>query len=212
MSNKTLRIACLGWGSLIWKPENLPIIGDWKNDGPMLPIEFVRESGGQRITLVICDNVAPVRACWSLLEAKSMDAAMSALAGREGISNKNVTTYIGYCDLATGARHGLRADDIAAWAGGHKLDGVVWTNLPCGFKNSRQILPTGDQVVSYLQGLNGQALDDAREYIERAPLQISTAYRHQISKELGWGWPGQSDYHATALKLVSVEACAICRP
>jgi nitroreductase len=58
MSNTVLRIACLGWGSLIWKPENLPIIGEWKNDGPMLPIEFSRESGGQRITLVICDNVA----------------------------------------------------------------------------------------------------------------------------------------------------------
>lgn len=186
MSNKALRIACLGWGSLIWKPENLPIIGEWKNDGPTLPIEFARESGGQRITLVICDNVAPVRTCWTLFEAKNIEAAMSALASREGISNKRAAMDIGYCDLSTGMHHGQCANDIAVWAGGHELDGVVWTNLPCGFKNSRQVLPTGDQVVSYLQGLTGQALADAREYVVRAPLQISTAYRRQISKELGW--------------------------
>ncbi|MDI1236390.1 MAG: hypothetical protein PSV26_02775 [Polaromonas sp.] len=186
MNNKTPRIACLGWGSLIWKPGELPIFDGWKTDGPMLPVEFARESGGQRITLVICDNVDPVRTCWTLLEAKDIGTAMSTLASREGISDKRVAMDIGYCDLSTGMHHGLRANDIAAWAAGHELDGVVWTNLPCGFKNSRHILPTGDQVVSYLQGLTGQAMDDAREYIERAPLQISTAYRSQISKELGW--------------------------
>ncbi len=135
---------------------------------------------------MICDNVATVRTCWTLLEAKSIEAAMSALASREGISSKRVAMDIGYCDLSAGTHHGLRANDIAAWAGGRELDGVVWTNLPCGFKNSRQILPTGDQVVSYLQGLTGPTLDGAREYVERAPLQISTAYRRQISKELGW--------------------------
>ena len=140
MNNKTPRIACLGWGSLIWKPGELPIFDGWKTDGPMLPVEFARESGGQRITLVICDNVDPVRTCWTLLEAKDIGTAMSTLASREGISGKRVAMDIGYCDLSTGMHHGLRANDIAAWAAGHELDGVVWTNLPCGFKNSRHIL------------------------------------------------------------------------
>jgi hypothetical protein len=37
-----MNIACLGWGSLIWKPCALPIASDWFNDVPELPIEFAR--------------------------------------------------------------------------------------------------------------------------------------------------------------------------
>ena len=152
----------------------------------MLPVEFARESGGQRITLVICDNVDLVKTSWTLLEAKDVEAAMSTLASREGISSKRLAMDIGYCDLSTGMHHGLRANDIAVWARGHQLDGVVWTNLPCGFKHAREIMPTGAQVISYLQELNGRSRDEAREYIDRAPPQIDTAYRRQIAKELGW--------------------------
>lgn len=39
-----MRIAILGWGSLIWHPRDLPISGDWQPGGPVLPIEFSRIS------------------------------------------------------------------------------------------------------------------------------------------------------------------------
>jgi hypothetical protein len=48
-----MRIAILGWGSLIWKPNGLPMSGDWKRGGPVLPIEFSRVSSDGRLTLVI---------------------------------------------------------------------------------------------------------------------------------------------------------------
>ena len=52
-----MRIAILGWGSLINEPRDLPITGEWQKDGPMLWIEFSRISKrGARagcLTLVI---------------------------------------------------------------------------------------------------------------------------------------------------------------
>jgi 1-acyl-sn-glycerol-3-phosphate acyltransferase len=48
-----MRIAVLGWGSLIWSPGNLKIDREWHEDGPFLPIEFARVSQDGRLTLVL---------------------------------------------------------------------------------------------------------------------------------------------------------------
>ena len=50
-----MKIAILGWGSLLWQPKDLQFdkeIG-WSKNGPMLPIEFARISKDGRLTLVI---------------------------------------------------------------------------------------------------------------------------------------------------------------
>lgn len=48
-----MKIAILGWGSLIWDKRTLRLAGDWQTGGPVLPIEFSRVSGDGRLTLVI---------------------------------------------------------------------------------------------------------------------------------------------------------------
>ena len=70
-----MRITCLGWGSLIWNPGHLPLSGKWEKDGPALPIEFARESGRKRMTLVIADVPEMVTSLWALLKVDRLDTA-----------------------------------------------------------------------------------------------------------------------------------------
>jgi hypothetical protein len=48
-----MKIAVLAWGSLIWDRRDLQIVGDFEANGPVLPLEFCRISGGGRLTLVV---------------------------------------------------------------------------------------------------------------------------------------------------------------
>jgi hypothetical protein len=53
-------IACIGWGSLIWDKCDLDVDGEWRSDGPMLPVEFACQSSDGRITLVLVNGFQPV--------------------------------------------------------------------------------------------------------------------------------------------------------
>lgn len=180
-----MRIACLGWGSLTWNPGTLPVAGQWQPGGPLLPVEFARESSNGRITLVICDGVASVPTQWALLNVDDVQAAISALAEREGII-KRVDTDIGLIDARTGRSYGACASEVESWSLAHGLAGVVWTNLPCGFRRSRSVMPSGEDVLAHLRGLDAKAQETAREYVERTPREVDTTYRRLIAESLGW--------------------------
>ena len=180
-----MRIACLGWGSLIWNPGTLSVVGGWQADGPSLPVEFARESRDGRITLVICDGVVSVPTQWALLNVGDVRAAISSLAEREGIT-KRVNADIGFVDTTTGRSHGACASDVETWALAHDFACVVWANLPCGFRHSRFVMPSGEDVLAHLRGLDAEAHGAAREYVERTPAEVDTSYRRLIVASLGW--------------------------
>ena len=186
MPHKKLTIGCLGWGSLIWDPRGLPIRGVWFDDGPLLPIEFARESSNNRITLVLCDVSYRVRACWALMEAVDLSVARSDLATREGVKEKDIEKSIGYWEAASGKSYGAAANDIAQWATTKSLDVVVWTNLEIGLKSARRKLPSIDDILKRLRELSHAQRKLAEEYIRKAPPQIDTEYRRQIANEFGW--------------------------
>ena len=181
-------IACLGWGSLVWNPDTLPLKSTWFENGPFLPIEFARQSSNGRITLVIVNskNVALVQSLWAILDSATIDDAIEALRVREGILKKNVSKHIAF--WVEGQRP---SDDgitltIYNWAKQQKLDAVIWTNLPPKFADENYRIPSVNEVLNYLSSLEGDKLSQAKEYIQKTPKQIDTNYRREIKAKLNW--------------------------
>ena len=177
-------IVCLGWGSLIWRPCGLPMVGDWYVDGPELPIEFARQSRDGRITLVVEHCAEPIPVLWALLGVGSIDESRKALAEREGVCLSTYPRSIGHWSGAGASAHRESAT-IGAWAKAKGVDAAVWTALKPRF-NNKLVTPTCEQVIAFLRSLEDPKRTKAEEYVRKAPPQISTAYRKAIEEELGW--------------------------
>jgi hypothetical protein len=174
-------IACLGWGSLVWNPDGLPISSAWRSDGPTVPVEFTRQSDNGRITLVITDGAPEVPVLWATLAAGDIEKAKAELALREGISSRNISSSIGYWTQAAASR-GPGAEAIGRWAETLGHDGVVWTALRPRFAKEYRT-PSQTEVVAYLANLAGEQRVEAERYC--APAQIRTPYRTLIESRLG---------------------------
>jgi len=176
--NAVPTIACLGWGSLVWDPRELPVQRKWFADGPFVKVEFLRQSKGDRITLVLDSNASAVRSLWAVMDTADLTSAKEALRSREGCNAADIGTW------SRGSNEPPNIIELPQWAGAHGVDAVVWTALPAKFGNGGA--PTADQVVDYLRALRGAARDNAEAYVRRAPKQIDTSYRREIEAELGW--------------------------
>lgn len=175
-----MTIVCLGWGSLIRDPRDLPLRTGWSGDGPKLPVEFARKSKDGRITLVVSEDTPSVDVLWTALAVQCLDEAKRALKEREDTVAKN----IGFWNVMVCSDHG-EAKTVEAWAAAKGFDGVVWTALRPKFPGISG-KPSCDEVVEYLRTLQGRKRLAAENYVRRAPTQIQTPYRHAIERELGW--------------------------
>lgn len=179
-----MAIVCLGWGSLIWWPRELPVQGGWRNDGPRLPVEFARQSSDGRMTLVLVPGAELVSCLWALLDVHNLDEAREALRRREGIPAGNAERDIAHWTDGVGERNENVAR-IGEWAREHNVTCVVWTNLAPKFRGEGKV-PTVEEVVTYLQSLSGKERQDAERYIRMSPRQVTTRYRRVIEERLGW--------------------------
>jgi len=190
-----MRIAILGWGSLIWDKRNLKIdkiVGDsqyqgWYNTGPSLPIEFARISDDGRLTLVIKEGVQSVTTLYSISMCKDLDIAILNLATREG----SCTNKIGYY-LKQGNK--VYPEDfpykniLQIWIEQcNNIDAIVWTNLSIRFHDKTHQEFNDNNVIAYLSGLPIEKRGKAEEYIRKTPVQIQTPIRTAIERsELRW--------------------------
>ncbi len=179
-----MKIACLGWGSLVWDPRELPVSSKWAHDGPNLPVEFTRKSKDGRITLAITPDACTVRVFSAVMDVISMGEACSALAEREGISAKYISKSVGHWAASSQSPH-PQAGSIGDWAKQVGYDGVVWTALKPKF-DQNDMIPNCEQVLTYLGELSGDALEGAEAYVRRTPAAIRTTYRDAIEHTLGW--------------------------
>ena len=175
-------IACLGWGSLTWDLRGLPIQRYWFDDGPLVPVEFARQSQNGRMTLVIVDDARPVRSLWALMDARTEDDAREHLRKREGILARNATKQVG--SWPSGTTTGIVG--LEEWARSRNLDAVVWTALPPQLDIVKGCPPTEVEVMDYVRGLTGARRNVAEQYVRRTPRQIDTAFRRRMEAEFNW--------------------------
>lgn len=178
-----MNIACIAWGSLLWKPGPLRLASGWHPGGPRLPLEFARDSDDSpEVALVLCEGARLQPSYWAWLAAPDLDSARAVLGAREKITPAR-PDWIGSIPPPEGACLDAR---IGAWMAPMRIDAVVWTALPPKFGGVDGRVPTADEVVARLAGLEGDARREAQDYLRRTPAHIDTAYRRVIADRLGW--------------------------
>ena len=180
-----MKIAILGWGSLIWQPKDLKFDENmgWKKNGPVLPIEFARISKDGRLTLVITPNGTEVTTLYSVSSFDNLDLAVLNLKKREGTNEKYIGSYNKSKDEFSPIEFPYK-DNIKNWIQTSDFDAVIWTNLPekLNLENMTKTEKDPDGRINYLQNLKGSESALAEEYIRNTPKQIATKYRTRSTK------------------------------
>ena len=174
-----MKIAILGWGSLVWNPRDLPLASPWLQGGPELPIEFSRISSDGRLTLVI-DRVNGVGAASRFASSArgELELAVEDLRRREGPTRReNIGSVIAQSD----PRSRDIASQIAQWCGTAAFDAAVWTALGSNFREKRGTPFTVAAAMTYLAQLSGEQRTLAFEYINRAPVEVDTPLRRALA-------------------------------
>lgn len=184
-----MRIAILGWGSLLWEGRcGFNNLHDrWRYDGPSLKIEFSRISRKSRLgalTLVI-DPVHgfPTTVAWCLSKREKIEDAVTDLRCREGTTNDNICSVRLEKLTTADAEPRETAGWIVGWAKERKLDAVVWTGLRSNFEKEAKKPFSVDAVVAYLKTLSPAGKAKAAEYVWRAPEFVQTAVRSALQQE-----------------------------
>ena len=175
-----MKIACLGWGSLIWKPGKLPLASEWQPDGPAMPVEFSRVGDGGELATAVCMNAPLVQVYWALLSAGTIQQAISSLREREQIPASR-EDGVGLLILKS-----KQTGELASWAAQKKLDAVIWTALPPRFDGLEGRIPCIEDVLDYLSSLAGEKRKHAQDYIKQVPAEFATPYRKAIREHLSW--------------------------
>lgn len=185
-------IAYIGWGSLVWQPNGLPIRGHWLANGPLVRVEFLRQSSNGRLTLVMHPTASPVNSFWSEAGTDHVGDAKEALRKREGIHLKNIERDLGVWTV--GRPEPASIPGLADWARDRGVTAVLWTALSPKFNGVDLQAPSMEEAVAYLASLTGETARLAEEYVRRAPPQVDSSYRREFAASLGWSPSPQAAY------------------
>lgn len=186
-------IAVLGWGSLIWDRDGLPVDlpedHEWYPDGPVLPIEFVRQSNEGHLTLVIWEGAGKrIKTRWAPLKVGNLEEAILSLREREGRTPKTgIRIRTKHVGRWTRGEMGNASATIGHWADAMPFDQVIWTALPPKWNGVDEDFPCRAQAVAHLKKLVSEGKEaKAEEYVRKAPEWVRTPYRDAFEQELGW--------------------------
>jgi hypothetical protein len=191
-----VKSAILAWGSLVWDPRELQTAAKFVANGPLLPVEFCRISADGRLTLAIDETFGAVCKTYSAPSAlESLNAAIENLRLREGMSNARA---VGFVETVSGRQSGVAVErhpeavaTIAAWAAAIGYDAAIWTALKSNFDEPEKggepfSVTAAIRYLETLEGADGPKFARALTYIRKAPPEVETPVREEVSKR----WPG----------------------
>ena len=155
-------------------------MGDWRDDGPPVRVEFVRKSQDGRLTLVLDPSAGSVTSLWAPLAVTDLSTAIMELAARERTGRNKIDSW------SAGKDDPKKLPGLREWATGRDINHVIWTALEPKFRGTTDERPSVDQALAYLSHLTGHDRVKAEQYVRRAPRQIRTAYRERFEQSLGW--------------------------
>jgi hypothetical protein len=178
-----MRIACIAWGSLLWKPGALKLASSWMAGGPELPLEFARNSDdSDELAIVVREGAPLMPTYFAMLDTTDIGQARAMLAAREKTDPAH-PEWIGSVPAGEGGTTDAR---IAAWLEQQAFNAAVWTALPPKFNDVEGQAPSPDEAVAFLAALSGTTRAHAEDYVRRVPAAIRTAYRIRFEQELQW--------------------------
>lgn len=168
-----MNIAVICWGSIFWDKGSLKTTGEWKNDGPELPLEFSRISSygksKERVTLVLDESGQMCVTYWDIMAAKDLKTARNNLRDREGSVTDDIHTYLrGQNPLSP------VAIQIESWLVNYpEIDAVVWTGLESNWAELRNVEFSKENFIQYLESKKN-SLIKIKEYFLKVPEQSQT--------------------------------------
>jgi hypothetical protein len=193
-----MRIAVLGWGSLVWDPDGrtgnpLQVSpgSEWSATGPELPVEFARIAENGRLTLIVVPGYEVVsRTSWILSAETDFEKAALNLADRENIkSPHNRQSCIHGID-SDGTQRGPVNVSVAAIVSKwlierDDVDAAVWTGLEGWdrWKDHGFDSFSVDNALDYLAKADtGTNREIIFEYIRNAPPETDTPVRRAFEQ------------------------------
>lgn len=179
-----MKIAIIGWGSLICDPGILQFDGEWREDGPILPIEFSRISQDGRLTLIVDKtHGVPLKTKYTLSQHTLLDQAIDNLAKREKCPVKHIGFVHGsHTSYTTYPHHEDVFEEIKNWSQTLKIDAAIWTALPATFEQVFGKPFMLEHAAQYFKGLDSSTQDRAKKYLEKAPKLVQTPLRREFKK------------------------------
>ena len=196
-----MRIAILGWGSLLWETETDKArefdkhCGDWKYDGPDLRLEFSRISITRSCALTLVldykNGVNLSQVAYTLSKRQRPEDTVCDLRCREGTVLRNIGCYFANAKESDKTRWACAHEDarkaIRQWAN-DRVDVVVWTALESNLEmNEGETFL--DAATRHLKRLDADSKPKAAEYVWRAPDFIDSPLRRKLQSEPWFSQP-----------------------
>ncbi len=184
-------VAIIGWGSLLWDPDNLaPFVqGRWHLDkGPSLPLEFSRVSPKRKQALALVIDPEHGRHCQTSFIASTratVEESVADLAMRE----RSAVNQIGFVDVLSSTSAGRFSpivSQIGQWVQSAGISGAVWTDLPSNFEMHTGQAFSIALAISHLKKLPPESLEEAKRYISEAPSAVETPLRQSLLSQAWW--------------------------